>query len=83
MDANSTDVDGAVAEIRRYFREHPNAADTLEGVAVWWLSGTAGAAWLATVQRALDRLLATGEAAKRTLIDGTVIYERNKQDGPN
>ena len=79
MDADNTDVVAAAAAIRRYLRDHPNAADTLEGVAFWWLSGHAGDEWLAIVQRAMEQLVERGEVARQTLRDGTVIYERNKQ----
>jgi hypothetical protein len=81
MNANPSDVDATAAKIRRYLLEHPKAADTLEGVAVWWLSGNTSRAWLSTVQDAVNKLVLSGEAVKQTLPDGTVIYERNKRDG--
>ena len=78
MDAENRGNDALADRIRRYVREHPNAADTLEGVAAWWLSGSADAASLRRVQEAIDRLVSEGEVSRRTLGDGTVIYERNK-----
>lgn len=79
MNASRTEVDEAAAGIRCYLLEHPNAADTLEGVAAWWLSGSTSGPWLATVQAAVDRLVAAGEVVKQTLPDGTTIYQRSKR----
>lgn len=70
----------AVADaIRRYLRDHPNAADTLDGVATWWLAGNADDEWLTRVRGAVELLVHNGELERRTLRDGTVIYERNKE----
>ena len=82
MNAQNQDIDALATAIRSYLREHPNAADTLEGVARWWLAGGAGEAWLSTVQRAIEQLVKRGEMVGQTLRDGTVIYERNKGNHP-
>lgn len=79
MDAGKTPVDALAETIRHYLSKHPNAADTLEGVATWWLSGSADKAWLTHVARAMEQLMKQGEVVRRTLRDGTVIYERNKE----
>lgn len=78
MNAGSAGVDETMARIRRYLEEHPNAADTVQGIAQWWLDGGSNAAWLDTVARAVERLSAAGVTTRRMLRDGTVIYERNK-----
>ena len=83
MDAEVTDVAAVADAIRCYLCDHPNAADTLSGVALWWLSGHAGDEWVTTVQRAIEQLVERGEVARQTLSDGTVIYERNKQLDPS
>ncbi len=83
MNAKNPDIGAVAASIRRYLLDHPNAADTLEGVAQWWLSGDADHERLSTVQRAIEQLVDRGEMARQTLRDGTVIYERNKQDIPD
>ena len=72
-------IDALAQRIRRYVHEHPNAADTLEGVAAWWLGGGTEGEWLESVKTALERLAASGELSRRTLGDGTVIFERNKE----
>ena len=78
MDAAKTDVAAVAAAIRRYLNEHPNAADTVEGIARWWLSGSSGNELLADVERAVDLLVLQGEVVRQTRRDGTVIYERRK-----
>jgi hypothetical protein len=83
MDAETTDVAAVAAAIRRYLRDHPHAADTLEGIALWWLSGNAGNERLTNVQRAIEQLVNQGEVVRQIRRDGTVIYERSKQDDPS
>ncbi|MGP1677334.1 MAG: hypothetical protein ACTS6J_09275 [Burkholderiales bacterium] len=83
MDAETKDVTAVAAAIRRYLQDHPHAADTLEGIALWWLPGNAGSARLANVQRAIEQLVNRGEVVRKTLRDGTVIYERSKKDDPS
>lgn len=68
-------VEAMAKDIGRYLTANPNAADTLEGVALWWLSGNVSEAYLADVHEALTRLINSGKAARRTMVDGTVIYE--------
>jgi len=81
MDAENTDIAAVAAAIRRYLWEHPNAADTLEGIARWWLSGNSANVLLTDVEDALKQLVSRGEVVRQTLSDGTGIYERNKQIG--
>ena len=78
MNAEQPEIDELEKRIRGYLREHPSAADTLEGVAVWWLSGSAEGGWLENVRRAIEQLVARGEVARKTMIDGTVIYGRGE-----
>ncbi len=82
MDAERTDLAVLAAAIRGYLSGHPNAADTLEGVARWWLRGRSGNALLTDVERAMEQLVTTGDVLRHTLSDGTVIYERNKHVDP-
>ena len=68
--------DAAVAlvaeRILRYFDEHPNAADTAEGIRKWWLPPGAEA----PVQAALDALVARGLVELVSAAGGDGIYRR-------
>jgi hypothetical protein len=67
----------AIAEvIDRYVEEHPNAADTPEGVRSWWIARHSPGASIEDVQKALDYLVARGRLARFTLADGTAVYGR-------
>jgi hypothetical protein len=55
-----------VAEaIRRYLSEHPQAADTAEGIQRWWLLPSFGEVSLATVEAALALLEVEGTICRR------------------
>jgi hypothetical protein len=79
MGVENTHVEAVADAIRRYLRDHPNAADTLQGVATWWLAGHTDIEWLTRVREAVELLVKGDELKRRTLRDGTVIYERNKE----
>jgi hypothetical protein len=63
-----------VDAIHRYLTSHPDAADSAEGVARWWLPSLNVAASVPEVEAALEQLLTLGLARKRALADGRVIY---------
>ena len=70
-------------EILTYFREHLNAADTLEGIIQWWLPRQRYEQGKAQVQKTLDDLVAQGLVKKDRLSDGTAIYssaDRKKRE---
>jgi hypothetical protein len=46
-------------QILRYLRKHPNAKDTVDGIARWWLQES-GDATLARVEKAVSFLLRIG-----------------------
>ena len=60
--------------ISRYLTEHPQAADTVEGVHQWWLSEYDIRASRDKVLLALEDLVREGIIEKSGLHDGTVIY---------
>ncbi len=62
--------------IRRYLSSRPNATETLEGVAKWWLLRQRYDDSLDVVQQALDCLEAQGEVLKMNMAGGQVIYRR-------
>jgi Fe2+ or Zn2+ uptake regulation protein len=58
-----------------YLRAHPQAADTVAGIAEWWLPRHLPAEAVERVQAALDQLVAQGWVEKIVLVGGTVLYE--------
>ena len=70
-------------EILKYLGAHPQAADTVEGIANWWLPRQRYEEDIQKVQQALDGLVERGLVAKTTLADGTILYEHLEQNsGP-
>ena len=58
------DLDWLANEIRDYLDTHPNAADSVEGVAKWWLRRQRYEQALENVRKALDYLVRQGLVAK-------------------
>ncbi len=65
-----------VDTIRRYLRSRPEACDTIEGVATWWLPRQSFLDSLPIVQEALDRLESNGELIKHSAFSGKVMYRK-------
>lgn len=70
-DQTDADVRGVAAEILRYLRVHPNAADTIEGAARWWLSRQPQ---IETVEKAMTLLVLDRLVEKHTLAEGTTVF---------
>ncbi len=67
----------SVAErIRRHVAEHPNAADTANGVAGWWFAKADPLIDPAVVEAALESLVADGSFERVVLAGGAVVYRR-------
>lgn len=69
-------IDRLTAEITDYLAAHPEAADTAEGVAQWWVGRQRYDRLMAAVEAALTRLVAQGVVSCREAADGTVYYCR-------
>lgn len=67
-----------VSMLRAHFIAHPNAADTWEGIATWWLTDRCGGACRERVEQALQRLVDEGFVTGRRMANGKVIYALNK-----
>ena len=65
--------DAVVLALLAYLARHPQAADTLPGVARWWV-GDDGRYSLEQVRSALDRLVDGGDLRRERLADGTDWY---------
>jgi hypothetical protein len=68
------DIGAIAAAIRRYLQAHPNAFDTVDGIAQWWLPAVRVEASPAAVAAALDELVAAGDVEKRALASGETVY---------
>ena len=61
MEATDPRVEQAAASIRDYLRERPDASDTAEGIAHWWVLPVTGEKDLEVVMEALALLEQRGE----------------------
>ncbi len=71
VDARVTRV---VEAIRRYLAEHPEAADSAQGIAAWWMPAMAVETSAEEVGVALEQLHLMELIDRQTLPDGRVIY---------
>ena len=60
----------------RYLREHPDAADTLVGIAQWWLPAAMRGTSLERLRLVLAELIAANEVRCTVLPDGSELYAR-------
>ena len=69
------------AAVLGYLERHPNAADTVEGVACWWLPE--GQRWdQATITQALEGLAQAGQIQCRVNGDNHTIYYNAGKSSP-
>ncbi len=68
----------AAQEIRDYLRAHPNAADSAQGIAKWWLGRRRYEEAIETVRSALDYLVAEGTVIKRKTVSGETVFVRGE-----
>ena len=71
-----SDIAQAILE---YLLEHPDAQDTLGGIAEWWLPEEKAKTRLRIVRDALDQLAAEGLVLKRLVKDSQIHYRINSQ----
>jgi 2-keto-4-pentenoate hydratase len=62
--------------IARYLDRHPDASDTLTGVATWWLGSRDSALPINAIEDALALLVTEGVVVSRSLHDGQMRYAR-------
>lgn len=70
-------------EILEYLRAHPGAADSLDGIVIWWLSRQRYETASEAIQEALNDLEAQGVIEAVTLGDGRRLYRLSAQSGPS
>jgi hypothetical protein len=61
--------------ILHYLHNHPEAADSLEGIASWWLPASDLVVTPEVVQEALALLVAERRIARIDLADGRTLYQ--------
>lgn len=72
LDENRVEV--VAGEIARYLVQHPDAADTFDGITRWWITRIRFDEASQVVGEALDGLVREGRVVKERLPDGTLLY---------
>jgi hypothetical protein len=80
----NSELSALCSAILRYLRDHPEAADSLEGIASWWLPRADRFVPIEAVQEALALLVAERRIARIDLADGRTLYQSiDKVSGSN
>jgi len=77
---NDNEIMNISKEIKNYLMAHPNAVDSLEGIAKWWLTRQQYEQAVVKVKKSLDLLVAKGVISKRRITGGKVVYASTQQD---
>ena len=70
------DVMTIVQHLSRYFRNHPDACDTSEGIARWWVAADQQPVPVGVVETALGWMSACGVVEALHAVDGRIRYVR-------
>ena len=73
------EIERIAEEIQLYLFDHPNAADTLEGITRWWLDNVSVPVPVSSVEKALDWLLKQYVVEKESLPDGGAVFVSTKK----
>jgi hypothetical protein len=77
---NANHRDLLISAITLYLRNHPNAADSLDGIMQWWLPQQKNTVDENDLQQALDYLVAANMISRSILLDGHIIYSSKEDD---
>lgn len=73
-------VDSVAKEIERYLESHPQASDSLEGIATWWISKQRIRNELEVVRAALEQLTQAGVVSTEDAINECEpVYQLNNK----
>ena len=61
--------------ILQYLHDHPEAADSLDGIASWWLPQSGFSVTIESVQAALAQLVEERQIARIDLADGRTLFQ--------
>ena len=75
---NDSDVQRIADRIECYLKSHPNAADTIEGIAKWWLPGQGIEVSSLIVQQALNYLGSKSVVKCNVNFSGNNVYSSIK-----
>jgi hypothetical protein len=75
---NDSDVQQIADQIECYLKNHPNAADTIEGITKWWLPEQEIEVSSLLVQQALKYLSSKSVVKCNTNLSGNEVYSSNK-----
>jgi hypothetical protein len=67
-------------QILNYFKEHPRASDTLEGILQWWLMGDHSADSIDQARHALENLVSLEVLSARVDNTGRAHYRLSRKD---
>jgi hypothetical protein len=68
-------------QVARYLRVHPDASDTVDGIARWWLARQRFDDAREMVLAALERLVERGLVERRTLANGVTLFRGAQPPG--
>lgn len=81
---SSEDIQALADEITRYLQNHDCVADTLEGIAQWWILRQRLQEERSRVEQAMNYLCLHGIVAARELPNGVILYSpTSKKDAPD
>ena len=75
---NDSEVQQIANQVECYLKNHPKAADTIEGITKWWLPGLGIDASSVIVQQALNYLGSKSIVKCTTNLSGNKVYSSNK-----
>jgi hypothetical protein len=76
---NDSDVQQITDQIECYLKNHPNAADTIEGITKWWLAGQGIEVSSLIVQQALNYLESKSAVKCNANPCGNKVYSSNRE----
>lgn len=74
-------VDELARDIAAYLREHPEAADSVDGIAQWWLQRQRYRIAVDRVKEALHRLEEQGQVERTPNATGVAVYRARRTAG--
>ena len=80
--ACTTEKSEIAQDLLRYLIEHPQAQDTLEGIAEWWIPDRRIESRTSKIREVLDELVAAGLILERQGPDSRVRYLINSDKQP-